>query len=387
MSTTRLLLGGDVCPTGVHAAAFAAGDVAGLWGENLTLMRESDFVAVNLECPVLAAPSPVVKTGPVLGAPAQALAGLAGAHVAAVGLANNHILDHGAGGLQTTLAACRQYNLATFGAGMDLPAARRPLVVTVRGVRVAFVAMAEREWSVATDNSAGANPMDPIGFVRQVREWRDTVDYLVVYLHAGAEHFPYPSPALQDHCRFLTEQGADLVLCQHSHCLGCAEQHGRGFILYGQGNLLFDAPHRPAEWHTGAWVDVRFHGPGAPEIQLRFYEQSRQGRGQRPLVGPQLEAVTAAFQQRSAEVADATRVRERWAEFCARHGPEVLAEALGHGPVLRRLTRRRGVLPLLYSAHSLRNAWNCVRCETHREMLLAAFQVCLSRPAALPEST
>jgi poly-gamma-glutamate capsule biosynthesis protein CapA/YwtB (metallophosphatase superfamily) len=355
-----------------------------LWGDNLALMRQSDFVAVNLECPVLETASPMAKTGPVLSAPMPALAGLARANVAAVSLANNHALDHGSSGLRQTLAACRQYNLLTFGAGLDLASARRLLVVRVKDIRVAFLGLAEREWSVATAKAAGANPMDPIGVVRQLREARETFDYLVVFLHAGAEFYPYPSPALQDYCRFLVEQGAHLVLCQHSHCLGCAERYGDGFILYGQGNLLFDGPRKPPAWQVGAWVEVQFNEDRAASIELRFFQQSIHGSGQQPLLGSERDAVTAAFAQRSAELADGNRVGARWSEFCARHGPDVLAEVLGHGPVLRRFTRRRGVVPLLYSPQTLRNAWNCVRCETHREMLLEAFDACLSQAATIP---
>ncbi len=36
------------------------------------------------------------------------------------------------------------------------------------------------------------------------------------------------------------DKGADLVLCQHSHCIGCEEKYKDSTILYGQGNFLFD---------------------------------------------------------------------------------------------------------------------------------------------------
>jgi hypothetical protein len=386
MPTVRLLLGGDVCPTGSHAPAFAAGDVQALWGDNLTLMQQADFVAVNLECPVVANPSPIAKTGPVLSAPCHSLKGLCRAQVAAVSLANNHILDHGQPGLRQTLAACQEHKLLTFGAGTDLASARQWLTINLKGIRVAFLAMAEREWSVATQQSGGANPMDPMAFVRQVQEARGTFDFLVALVHAGAERFPYPSPALQDFCRFLVEQGAGVVLCQHSHCLGCAETYQGGYILYGQGNLLFDRPNTTPAWHLGTWVEVELNPERRPKVRLHFYEQSVEHAGQSPLRGHALDAVALAFQQRSTELADGALVQGRWEEFCAQHGPDALAEALGHGPMLRRLTRRPGVLSWLYSPDALRNAWNSVRCETHREILLTAFDRCLSGQPKAPDS-
>lgn len=41
-------------------------------------------------------------------------------------------------------------------------------------------------------------------------------------------------------CRKIVEKGADLVVCQHSHCIGCMEEYDKGTIIYGQGNFLFD---------------------------------------------------------------------------------------------------------------------------------------------------
>ena len=37
----------------------------------------------------------------------------------------------------------------------------------------------------------------------------------------------------------MIKHGADVVLCQHSHCVGCYENYEGGHILYGQGNFYF----------------------------------------------------------------------------------------------------------------------------------------------------
>jgi poly-gamma-glutamate synthesis protein (capsule biosynthesis protein) len=37
----------------------------------------------------------------------------------------------------------------------------------------------------------------------------------------------------------MIKHGADVVLCQHSHCIGCYEEYMGGHILYGQGNFHF----------------------------------------------------------------------------------------------------------------------------------------------------
>ena len=38
----------------------------------------------------------------------------------------------------------------------------------------------------------------------------------------------------------MIEKGADIVVCQHSHCIGCMEQWNDRNIIYGHGNFIFD---------------------------------------------------------------------------------------------------------------------------------------------------
>ena len=59
-------------------------------------------------------------------------------------------------------------------------------------------------------------------------------------INGGKEHYRYPSPDLQKICRKFIDKGADLVVCQHSHCIGCEEKYNHGTIVYGQWNFLFD---------------------------------------------------------------------------------------------------------------------------------------------------
>ena len=69
-------------------------------------------------------------------------------------------------------------------------------------------------------------------------------DYTIVLYHGGKEYYRYPSPNLQRVCRYMIEKGTDLVICQHSHCIGCEENYLSGKIVYGQGNFIFDCDDR-----------------------------------------------------------------------------------------------------------------------------------------------
>lgn len=38
----------------------------------------------------------------------------------------------------------------------------------------------------------------------------------------------------------MVDCGADMIICQHSHCIGSFEKYKQSGILYGQGNFILD---------------------------------------------------------------------------------------------------------------------------------------------------
>ena len=48
-----------------------------------------------------------------------------------------------------------------------------------------------------------------------------------------------------------------MVICQHSHCIGCEEKYKNSQIIYGQGNFLFDMLDRE-EWQSGLLLKLFF---------------------------------------------------------------------------------------------------------------------------------
>ena len=51
----------------------------------------------------------------------------------------------------------------------------------------------------------------------------------------------------------MAENGADVVICQHSHCIGCYEEYQGCYILYGQGNFHF------ARFHSIKTIPARYN--------------------------------------------------------------------------------------------------------------------------------
>ncbi|HHE46327.1 MAG TPA: hypothetical protein ENL08_01315, partial [Bacteroidetes bacterium] len=328
-----------------------------------------DLSTVNLECPLIDKQSPIEKTGPVLGVGSDCVNGLRAASIGAANLANNHILDHGSAGLLNTLQVCDEAGITTFGAGRDIHEAGRIVVRDVKGCRIGLLGMAEHEFSTASHRRGGANPLDLKSFIRSVDGQRSEFDYLIVLLHGGNEGYPYPSPRLMDTCRFLTETGADAVICQHSHCPGCHENHHGSHIVYGQGNLIFDLPDREASWYEGFLVRLEIAGDFSSTMSLVPYVQSGRQAGAGRMNPGAEEALLNRVEERSGSILEAGFVEEAWSRFCADKRCKYLNDMLMPCRLLKFLNRRGLVVNLFYSRKFLMRLLNLVRCQAHREVV------------------
>ena len=58
-------------------------------------------------------------------------------------------------------------------------------------------------------------------------------DFIIAIYHEVKEYYRYPSSYLQKVCRKIIDYGADIIVCQHSNCIGCYENYSKGEIIYG----------------------------------------------------------------------------------------------------------------------------------------------------------
>jgi poly-gamma-glutamate synthesis protein (capsule biosynthesis protein) len=369
-----ILIGADVCPIEGNRSYFERGDVHSLLNDLLPELERADLVIANLECPLIERPSPIPKTGPVFGEPPACINGIKQAGIDVLCLANNHILDHGPAGLEKTLEVCARAGIAVVGAGENLAAARRLLIRTLGSVRVGILAVAEHEFSIATTESAGANPLDLIDFVRDVTAARSSFDYLIVLLH-GSDEFHVPTPRTQKTCRFMVEMGANAVVVQHPHTLGGYEEYRGGHIIYGQGALLMDEAiyRRSRSFHEGFLVKLRVAIPAPTTMDLVPFVQSCPVPGARRLSPDHEREFLQGLEKKSKAVRDDTFVQARWLEFCMANKYDYLSSLLGYNRVLAKLNVRGSLVRLLRSKMSLLRSGNLVTCETHREALETIF--------------
>ena len=365
----KLLIGGDVCPINRNMPYFMAGNARAIFNDLLDEFNRADLSIVNLECPLVDRDSPIVKAGPNLRAPVGCVVGLKQAKIDVVNLANNHIMDHGPNGLLSTLKSCKDAGIATVGAGSQILEARKILVRQIRGLRIGILGVAEHEFSIATHNRPGANPLDIVDYIRNLKSNEGNFDYLIVLVHGGNEHYPFPSPRLKEVCHFLVEMGANAVIVQHTHCPGCYEEYNNSFIVYGQGNLIFDFKGQDRAFNEGFLVKLLISEDLNSTINLIPFSQSLSQAGARRLENKRCTEFLEELKKRSLAIEDDSFVRKQWLKFCKRNKSNYLARIYGINFFFTKLIYRKLFARFFLNNISFSRLQNTISCESHREVL------------------
>ena len=366
-----IIIGADIVPCKSNLELFINGKAEALAGEELLeVLRKADYRICNLEVPLTDQETPIHKHGPNLIAPTSSVNGLKALGIDMVTLANNHILDQGPSGLESTIRALEEAGVSHVGAGKDLNDAREPLYHMIGDKRIGFYVCAEHEFSIATEHLPGANPYDALNTFDDIQETKKACDYLIVLYHGGKEHYRYPSPGLQRVCRKMVEKGADLVVCQHSHCIGCKEEYLQGTIVYGQGNFIFSAQNNEF-WNTGLLINLNDRG------EISYLPLMRTESGARLASGDEGKEITEAFYRRSKEIQKEGFIEERYREF-ARESLDGYIRYFsathnslfykGINRLFRNIIRGRAVRRYLQNKKT--GMTNYIECEAHRELLL-----------------
>ena len=370
-----IIIGADFVPTESNKKYFSDGEISYLFGEEmLEIFRSADYRIFNLETPLTDQKSPIAKVGPSLMAPTSTIEAYKAIDVNLLTLANNHIMDQGASGLASTIRTLKKAGISFLGVGRNLEEASKPYIFDFRQKKIGVYACAEHEFSIVTEEKAGANPFDPFDSCDHIRELKEECDYVIVLYHGGKEYYRYPSPQLQKRCRKMVDAGANLVICQHSHCIGCEEDMEGGKIVYGQGNFLFDDSDKEC-WKTGLLVEItdQFDVNYIPVIKkenvVRLADREDKG------------IILHEFEYRSKEILRDNFVNMRYSQLADETLMKYLYVLQGKESVLFRILNklsrnklREKRLGYLYGNKQCRAVRNSIECEAHHELLLQALK-------------
>lgn len=363
----QLTILGDICPDREFNRFFRNTNELDL-GDVGTYLQTRDVVVANLEAPASPLGAKQKKTGPCLHCQREDLDGMKQQGIQILSLANNHILDYGPEALLDTIASAEACGLQTFGAGKNREEASRELIIEKNGWKIGFLSFAEHEFNIAYEDSPGANLFDPYESYDQISKVRGLCDYLIILYHGGIEHYKYPSALLQKKCRKMISSGADIVLCQHSHCIGTLETFEKGTILYGQGNAYFGMREGNTPWNTGLLVDICL-SEEKRHVSFRMIEAGKTGISFAQK--QESEERIAQMLSDSEKIGDAAFLKSQWDGFCAKEEPMVLSNLYGWNRYFNKLNRllKNRLAKVFIGKRARMVTMNLVRCDSHREVV------------------
>ena len=318
-----LVAGGDVTlgahyeewVDGLRAKGEGGAAVDG-WGfaEVKPLFAGADLVVVNLECPFTGRGEPIPKNFNFRARPST-VSVLVDAGVRVLSLANNHLMDYGPEGVEDTIATLDAAGIAHFGAGRTLAEARKPALVEVGGLRIAFLGyliLGEKHpeppvvWATETSAGVAGHPSDWTVVEKMVREdvaaAKAQADLVIPFFHWGREGSKGPDAYQIALAKAAVESGAAAVLGSHPHVLHGMERIGKVPVFYSLGNFVFGGNWNPRD-KDSVLVKARFDRSGYLGAELfplktdRYPDRPIQPY---PLTGPEAEAVLQRLRSASA---------------------------------------------------------------------------------------
>lgn len=372
-----ILIGADFVPTKTNENNFINSSIEYLLGAELChLLNTADYRIFNLEVPLTNDLTPILKCGPNLIAKTDTAILYKKAKVDLFTLANNHIMDQGVKGYKSTINILDGLGIDYVGCGDNLTESIKPVIIQKSGKKIGIYACVEHEYSVATESTPGANPFDPLESYDHICQLADKTDYIIVLYHGGKEHYRYPSPELQKRCRKFISKGANLVICQHSHCIGCKEEYLNGTIIYGQGNFLFDGNDNEC-WQTGLLVEIM------KDFSLNYIPLEKHGNKIQIANGQNAKKIIDEFELRSQQIKQDNFIINEYNKFADSMITNYLLNVLCVNnnlffKVINRLTHYKFgnmYIRKKYKNKNLCTLENMLECESIREAFLTGVKL------------
>ena len=193
----------------------------------------------NLECPITSKGKPA-QGKIILSVKENYLKKIFSDNPLCISIGNNHILDYGKEGLESTLAELEKSKIKWFGLSSRNQDNCIPLLVKLNKIDIAFFSVVCQSTNpvIEVDNEIYLSLLNLDKIANRIREVRKSVQRIVIYVHWGIEESSYPSKEDILIARKLIETGADIIIGSHAHSPQSIEKFKNGIIAYNLGNFL-----------------------------------------------------------------------------------------------------------------------------------------------------
>ena len=207
------------------------------------IVEQADLACANLEVTLA---GPPYTSYPCFSSPDALLFALKDAGFDVLFTANNHVLDHGSQGLERTICMLDSVDIAHAGSYVDSlsRAAEYPLLVEVKGLRIAFLNMTYGTNGIRVPKPNMVNKLNRQEVASDL-ERLDSLEakLMVAFVHWGNEYQLEANKYQRSFAEFLVDQGIDLIIGGHPHVSQDADtlfnREGKPVVsYYSLGNFI-----------------------------------------------------------------------------------------------------------------------------------------------------
>jgi len=207
-------------------------------------LQRGDLTVGNMEFPIEA---PYTGKSIVFNCRPEVLDAMKNAGFDLVTLANNHVLDQGPEGIDTTLRYLTQRGIRHVGVQVAGMSETKGFFTTINGIRIGVIAYTGVHNYPMPRNVRHRYSINDFYKKEQVshdiREARAQCDFLFMLVHAGTEYKLLPDKRDVTRMKEYCQLGVDCVIGHHPHVLQPVEQFKTGdgrrcTIFYSLGNFI-----------------------------------------------------------------------------------------------------------------------------------------------------
>jgi gamma-polyglutamate biosynthesis protein CapA len=232
-------------------------------------LNSADYASANLEGPITQEKSVSQYSSP--GGPGnytftfspEIIPVLQKNNLSILNLGNNHILNFGQRGLDSTQQYLEQAKLAFFGdvgAGEEW---QRYYVLEHFGQKIAFISYNQFVAGAKNKTLSDLNEAQNQG-----------ASLILLFAHWGNEYVPVANQTIVDLAHEFIEAGADLIIGGHPHVVQNKEIYQDKTIYYSLGNFVFDQ-YFSAETQEGLLLKIDFiFDPDTEKWTYQIFEQA-----------------------------------------------------------------------------------------------------------------
>ena len=218
------------------------GDYAYPFSNTAEYFKDDDMTFANLECNFSDDPGLQSIEWFYFKVPTEWANILVEGNVDYVTTANNHMMDFGQAGADSTYSTLDEYGIPYGKEGEG------NIYTTAGGLKIGIYCDYNDYFPEQGKCSAE---------IKKLRE--QGAEYVMCAFHWGKDELFYkPTDKMVDLAHACIDAGADLVYGSHTHCLQPVEEYNGGYIMYSMGNWSFGGHTSPSDPDTAiVQVDVR----------------------------------------------------------------------------------------------------------------------------------